>query len=165
MYDFLLRPRWLMSGLATTVFLAGCTAPVTAPPVPETTTAPTCVAAATGEPLIGNWLSVRKQKGVAGELRTLFSLNADGTMAYTEQLKRGKNPSQGLDEGGCWRRDKQALVIQTLESNGAPVNLDDPIYTNRYTVVSANANAIALKGEDGTSITARRMSPGYRLPF
>jgi hypothetical protein len=95
----------------------------------------------------------------------LYTLNADGVMAYTEQLKRGKNPSQGLDEGGCWRHDKQTLVLKTLESNGAPVNLDDPIYTNRYTVVSAGANALTLKAADGATITARRMSPGYRLPF
>ncbi|PLC54802.1 hypothetical protein CR155_04860 [Pollutimonas nitritireducens] len=165
MYDLLLRPRPLMAGLATAVFLAGCAAPVTAPPTPPTKTVPKCVAAAMGEPLIGNWLSVRKQKGVAGELRTLITLNADGTMAYTEQLKRGKNPSQGLEEAGCWRRDKKMLVLQTLESNGAPVNLDDPIYTNRYTVVSSSATALTVKSQDATRITARRMSPGYRLPF
>ncbi len=164
MYDFLLRPRLLMTGFATAVFLAGCAAPVSAPPEPVKTV-PKCAAAAPGDPLVGNWLSVRKQKGVAGELRTLYTLNADGVMAYTEQLKRGKNPSQGLDEGGCWRHDKQTLVLKTLESNGAPVNLDDPIYTNRYTVVSAGANALTLKAADGATITARRMSPGYRLPF
>ena len=163
MYDSLLRPRLLLSGLAAAVFLAGCAAPVSAPPTPVAQV-PKCMAAAAGEPLVGNWLSVRKQKGVAGELRTLYTLNADGAMAYTEQLKRGKNPSQGLDEGGCWRRDRQTLVLQTLESNGAAVNLDDPIYTNRYTIVSASANALTLKAADGATITARRMSPGYRLP-
>lgn len=164
MHDFLLRPRSLVVGFATAVFLAGCTAPVSKPPTPVAAV-PKCVAAATGEPLVGNWLSIRKQKGVAGELRTLFTLHPDGAMAYTEQLKRGKNPSQGLDEGGCWRRDKQTLVLQTLDSNGAPVNLDDPIYTNRYTIVSVDPNAVILKGTDGAVVKAKRMSPGYRLPF
>jgi hypothetical protein len=108
---------------------------------------------------------VRKQKGVAGELRTLFTLHADGVMSYTEQLKRGKNPSQGLEETGCWQRKEQTLTLQTLESNGAPVDVSDPIYTNRYTIVSASGNVLALKAPDGTTIRAKRMSPGYRLPF
>lgn len=165
MYDFLLRPRILVVGVATAVFMAGCAAPVSAPPPPPAKTVPQCQAAATGEALVGNWLSVRKEKGVAGELRTLFTLHQDGAMAYTEQLKRGKNPSQGLDEGGCWRRDNQTLVLQTLQSNGAPIDLDDPIYTNRYTIVSARSNMLTLKSTDGVTIKAKRMSPGYRLPF
>jgi hypothetical protein len=122
------------------------------------------VAAAPGEPLTGNWLSVRTQKGVLGELRTLFTLQADGTMAYTEQLKRPKKPSQGLDETGCWQRDGQVLIIETRHSNGVPVDATDPIYTNRYTIVSSNARLLTLKGQDGV-IKAKRMSPGYRLPF
>ncbi|MGB6105892.1 MAG: hypothetical protein WBF88_18785, partial [Pusillimonas sp.] len=95
----------------------------------------------------------------------LFTLHADGAMAYTEQLKRGKNPSQGLSETGCWEHSQQTLTMRTLQSNGAPVSLDDPIYTNRYTIVSATDKALSLKDTDGTTITARRMSPGYRLPF
>ncbi len=164
MYDFLLRPRTLVAGLAAAVFMAGCAAPVTAPSPPPKE-APKCQAAAAGDALVGNWLSARRQKGVAGELRTLFTLHPDGAMAYTEQLKRGKNPSQGLDETGCWQRDKQTLVLQTLLSNGAPVSLDDPIYTNRYTIISASGNALTLQGPDGVAIKAKRMSPGYRLPF
>lgn len=165
MHDLLLRPRTLVVGLAAAVFMAGCAAPVSAPPPPPPKTAPACQAAASGDVLVGNWLSVRKQKGVAGELRTLFTLHSDGRMAYTEQLKRGKNPSQGLDETGCWRHEGQALVLQTLLSNGAPVDLDDPIYTNRYTVVSAGGNALTLQGSDRAVFKAKRMSPGYRLPF
>ncbi|HUG58381.1 MAG TPA: hypothetical protein VL002_09125 [Candidimonas sp.] len=165
MYDFLLRPRMLIAGLAATLLVAGCAAPVSAPPPPPVKEAPKCQVAAPGDALVGNWLSVRKQKGVAGELRTLFTLHPDGTMAYTEQLKRGKNPSQGIDEAGCWKRDQQTLVLQTLLSNGAPIEASDPIYTNRYAIVSASGQVLNLKAPGGTAIKAKRMSPGYRLPF
>jgi len=134
-------------------------APAAAPPVP-----PACTAAAAGDPLVGNWLSVGSQKGVAGALRTLYTLNADGTMNYVEQIKRPKAPSQGLYESGCWAHDGQTLILRTLESNGSPVNLDDPIYTNRHRVVRVNATELQLSGPDG-AVKARRMSPGYRLPF
>ncbi|MCC2597042.1 hypothetical protein LKR43_11890 [Pusillimonas sp. MFBS29] len=159
----LLRPRTVYASLFAAALVAGCAAP-SAPPAPEPEP-PRCQAAVAGDALVGNWLSVRKQKGVAGELRTLFTLHADGTMAYTEQLKRGKKPSQGLAETGCWEREQQILTMRTLESNGASVNLDDPIYTNRYQIVSMGEKALSLKDADGTAITARRMSPGYRLPF
>lgn len=164
MHISIFRQRAVYAGLFAAALLAGCAAPSAPQPAPKPE-APTCQAAASGEALVGNWLSVRKQKGVAGELRTLFTLHPDGTMAYTEQLKRGKNPSQGLSETGCWERKQQTLTMRTLQSNGAPVSLDDPIYTNDYTVVSADDKALSLKGADGTVITARRMSPGYRLPF
>ncbi|NYT58159.1 hypothetical protein H0A65_04385 [Alcaligenaceae bacterium] len=163
MHIFLFRPRTVCASLFAAALLAGCAAP-SAPPAPKPEP-PRCQAAAAGEMLVGNWLSVRKQKGVAGELRTLFTLHPDGTMAYTEQLKRGKQPSQGLAEAGCWEHDQQTLILRTLESNGAPVSLDDPIYTNRYQIISATDKALSLKDADGTAVTARRMSPGYRLPF
>ncbi len=168
MHDFLFRPRTLLAGFATIVLAAGCAVPPAgkpSAPQPVAKAVPQCQAAAVGDALAGNWLSVRKQKGVAGELRTLFTLHPNGAMAYSEQVKRGKNPSQGLDEGGCWRHEQQSLVLQTLLSNGAPVNLDDPIYTNRYTVVSVSGNTLTLRKSDGVAIKARRMSPGYRLPF
>src|SRR5690606_37462553 len=97
---------------------------------------PGCQAAAHGDTLVGNWLSVRKQKGVVGELHSLLTLHADGCMDYTEQLKRGNKPSQGLSETGCWQHKQQTLLVRTLHSNGVPVNLDDPIYINQYTIVS-----------------------------
>jgi len=165
MQDTLLRPRMLIAGLFTAAIAAGCTAPVKAPPVESATQLPSCQAAASQDTVVGNWLSVRREKGVRGELRTLFTLNPDGTMAYTEQLKRSKQPSQGLDETGCWHHDQNTIVLRTLESNGAQVSLDDPIYTNRYKLVSAEADKLVLQASDGTRINARRMSPGYRLPF
>lgn len=147
------------------VLLAACATPPAPVPVVSAPAIPSCVAAAANDPLIGNWLSVRSQKGVAGELRTLFTLRADGTMAYTELLKRNKQPSQGLAESGCWHRDQQTVEIQTLESNGVQVNLQDPIYNNRYVIKSVNPKALTLLGPNAQSIKARNMSPGYRLPF
>lgn len=165
MFHFLPRPLAMLAGLSTVLLVAGCAAPVSPPEAPQVKAVPTCQAAAAGDTLAGNWLSVRKQKGVAGELRTLFTLHASGTMAYTELLKRGKNPSRGIDETGCWRHEQQTLVLQTLLSNGAPIEPDDPIYTNRYTVVSVAGGTLTLRGPDGITIKAKRMSPGYRLPF
>lgn len=54
--------------------------------------------------------------------------------------------------------------MRTLESNGSRVNLKDPIYTNRYRVVRVDAVELRLLGANG-AVRARRMSPGYRLPF
>ncbi len=165
MQDTSSRRRLVFAGLFTAILVAGCAAPSKTPPVAPVAQAPSCQAAAGNDTVVGNWLSVRREKGVRGELRTLFTLNPNGTMAYTEQLKRGKQPSQGLDETGCWHHDQGALVMRTLESNGAQVNLQDPIYTNTYTVISASADRLTLQSSDGTRINARRMSPGYRLPF
>ncbi|MBV2180437.1 hypothetical protein [Castellaniella sp. MT123] len=151
-------------GAAVLGSLAACapTKPAVAPAVSIAT--PTCAPAATGDRLVGNWLSVTSQKGVAGALRTLYTLNPDGTMSYVEQIKRPRAPSQGLEESGCWSREGETLVLRTLESNGSRVNLNDPIYTNRYRVVRADATELRLLGTNGT-VRARRMSPGYRLPF
>lgn len=162
----LLRKRGslLLAGVAALV--AGCAVPV--PPAESDSQAqvrPPCTAVAESEALVGNWLSVRTQKGVAGELRTLFTLQADGSMAYTEQLKRPGQPSQGLSETGCWEREGQVLVMRSYESNGSPVDLDDPIYVNRYQLISNDGSMLRLTGPDGMAITARQMSPGYRLPF
>ena len=76
---------------------------------------PSCTAAVTGDPVVGNWLSVSSQKGVAGALRTLYTLNPDGTMNYVEQIKRPRTPSQGLYESGCWSHEGQTLILRTLE--------------------------------------------------
>jgi len=123
-----------------------------------------CVAPAQGEALIGNWLAVQKQKGVAGDMYMLITLKADGTMTYAEQIKRRGKPGQSLNESGCWTRQGDQLVLQTTESNGGPVELDDPIYRNQYRIVSQAAQALVLQGSAGP-LRARRMADGYRLPF
>lgn len=152
------------AGLAVLVTLAAC-APTTPPPrVQATAQPPSCVAAAPGDSLAGNWLSVSSEKGVAGALRTLYTLNPDGTMNYVEQIKRPRTPSQGLYETGCWSHEGQTLVLRTLRSNGVLVNLSDPIYTNRYRVQQVTTTELRMSGPNG-AVRARRMSPGYRLPF
>src|SRR5690606_12279535 len=98
-------------------------------------------------------------------LRTLVSLRADGTMSYDEQLTRPRKAPQGLSETGCWQRDGQALVLRTVESNGSPVDLEDPIYINRYTLNRETPERITLTGSDGVKLEARRMPPDYRLPL
>ncbi|MGB3290719.1 MAG: hypothetical protein WBA83_15710 [Burkholderiaceae bacterium] len=165
MSEFLFRRPAVLAGLSTAILLAACAAPSQKPPPPVEKPQPTCQAPAQGDTLVGNWLSVRKEKGVAGELRTLFTLHPDGTMAYTEQLKRGSKPSQGLSETGCWTHSGQTLVLQTLQSNGVPIDTKDPIYTNRYVVASQSGKSLTMRRSDGTSIKAKQMSPGYRLPF
>lgn len=166
MPHFLLRKRNPLLVIVAAAMMTACA--VSTPPTEPDTQAqvrPACTPIADAEPLLGNWLAVRTQKGVTGELRTLFTLQADGSMAYTEQLKRPGQPSQGLSETGCWHRDGQVLVMRTYESNGSPVNLDDPIYINRYPVISVDDSMLRLNTPEGVSITARQMSPGYRLPF
>lgn len=124
-----------------------------------------CQPVATDEAVIGNWLSKRSQKGVVGELRTLFTLQADGRMLYTEQLKRPRQPSQGLSESGCWWREGEQVVLKTLESNGLPVDSEDPIYTNHYKITHYSTDKLRLLSAEGVEYNTKRTSPGYRLPF
>lgn len=146
--------------------IAACSMYPPAPsPAPEAKATSLCQPAAIDDVLIGNWLSKRKEKGVAGELRTLFTLQADGRMLYTEQLKRPRQPSQGLSESGCWHRKGEQLILQTLESNGLAVDNTDPIYTNNYTVSHSSADKLRLNSQDGVVYSTERTSPGYRLPF
>lgn len=166
MYRFLSRARKPLLPVIFIGVMAGCAVPVPSDdPEVRDTSPPACTPAASSDVLLGNWLAVRSQKGIAGELRTLFTLHADGTMAYTEQLKRPRQPSQGLYETGCWVRQGQALILQTQESNGSPVDLDDPIYTNRYAIISSDENMLRLTTPEGTPISAKQMPSGYRLPF
>ncbi len=126
---------------------------------------PSCVAVAPSEPLLGSWLAVHSRKGVAGEMRTLFSLQADGSMRYDEQLRRKGKPSQGLSETGCWQREGDTLVLRTLESNGSPVDLDDPMFLNRFRILARDGEVLRLQPAHGQVLNARRVSAGYRLPF
>lgn len=151
-----------IAAILTTLALAGCAGRGPAAPPPDQTR---CTAAAPDDALPGNWLSVRRASGVAGELRTHIVLNADGTMRYAEQLSRPGKAPQGLAETGCWQRDGEALVLRTLESNGSPVDLEDPIYLNRYQLVSAAGDRLGLQAPDGARLDARRMPPDYRLPW
>lgn len=165
--NFLRRSSW--TALLASVLLSACAvkppAPAPQAQAPAKPAHPACQPAAAGEALTGNWLSKHRQKGVVGELRTLFTLQADGSMAYTEQVKRPNKPSQGLNESGCWKREGNALILDTQESNGVITEPGDPIYQNRYTIVSVTARNLVLRSQDGATYRLTRMSPGYRLPF
>lgn len=165
--NILQRSSW--TALLASVLLSACAVkpPVPAPKAPEPAKPvhPACQPAAANDGLVGNWLSKHKQKGVVGELRTLFTLQPDGTMAYTEQVKRPNKPSQGLSESGCWIRHNNALVLDTQESNGVITEPGDPIYQNSYAIVSVTARNLVLRGQDGATYRLTKMSPGYRLPF
>lgn len=124
-----------------------------------------CKPAQADDQLVGNWLSKRQEKGVAGELRTLFTLQQSGQMAYTEQLKRARQPSQGLSETGCWWREGNTLVLETRESNGVEVDTADPIFTNRFSVTRLEAERLVLSSSSGSRYVLTRTSQGYRLPF
>jgi hypothetical protein len=155
-----------VSAVATSmgIVLAGCSSPRPhAKPKPSPAQV-VCRPAQAGDQAVGTWLSEFHRKGVAGRFRVLFALSADGTMRYEDQIKRAGKPPQGLEESGCWSRDGGTLVLRTTKSNGVPVEAGDPIYTNRYTVVSQSARTLVLRGENGV-LKASRMSPGYRLPY
>ncbi len=158
------RSPWL--SIVVVAMLAGCAVqgPAVEPSVPDPVQL-ACTPASETDVLLGNWLAVRSEKGVAGELRTLFTLQVDGSMAYTEQLKRPGQPSQGLSETGCWYREGQVLVMRSQESNSSPVDVSDPIYTNRYQVIAADEKMLRLLTPEGVQISARQMPSGYRLPF
>jgi hypothetical protein len=164
MAGFFIRKELLFAGLAVAMLASCVSKPPPAPPVVASPSEQRCAAAKADDPFVGNWLSVRSEKGVSGQLYSLFTLKADGTMDYAEQLKRGKKPPQGLHETGCWSREGQTLVLRTTESNGAPVELSDPIYTNRYVVVSQTDKAASWRGDSGM-LRLKRMSPNYRLPY
>lgn len=146
------------SGLLGVVACAPIQAPV------DTTAKLECTPVAANNILVGNWLSIGSQKGVAGAVRTLYTLNADGSMEFVQQIKRSQMPSQGISETGCWQRNGNVLVIKTDKSNGVPVNLDDPIYTSNYFIVKLDQTELQLKNDTGL-LHAKRMSSGYRLPF
>lgn len=146
--------------------VAACSSYPPAPtPAPEPKQTTLCEPVQADHALIGNWLSKRQEKGVAGELRTLFTLKADGQMLYTEQLKRPRQPSQGLSESGCWWLEGSQLVLKTLESHGLAVDAQDPIYTNHYTISHSSADKLRLRSSEGVVYSTERTSPGYRLPF
>lgn len=163
MHAFSDRRALIAAAAFAALTLAGCAGvrPDRAPAPDETR----CAAAAAGDGLVGSWLSVRKQSGVAGELRTHIVLQADGTMRYAEQLSRKGRAPQGLAETGCWQRDGQVVVLRTVESNGSPVDLDDPIYVNRYQLTRESGERIGLRAPDGAQLDARRMPADYRLPL
>ncbi|HUH88938.1 MAG TPA: hypothetical protein VL003_12950 [Pusillimonas sp.] len=154
------RALGFLTGMA--VLLAGC-AGAPKPEAPRTDGHTACQAAAQGDTWVGNWLGVDKRKGVAGELRVQMILRQDGTMAYTEQLKRAGKSPQSLSESGCWHRQANELVMRTTHSNAVAVEQGDPIYTNSYTTRTSGPNLV-LDGPEGP-LSLKRMPDDYRLPL
>lgn len=158
------------AGVACAAFiLAGCAtkkevpAPVAQPAPPPKPVA--CAASAGAEALAGTWYSVSTPRGVGGTQQTLLVLAPDGKMRYQTQLKIRNKARPGLDETGCWTFSNGVYTMQTTESNGDPVDLSDPIYTNRYKVESINNSTLVLRDQKagGEVLKARRMPQGYVL--
>src|SRR5690625_1754815 len=146
----------------TSVLLVACVAPPQTTPSDDSKKRE-CVAAQADSPFIGNWLSVRKQAGVVGELHTQIILHVDGRMAYTEQLRRSDRLPQMLVETGCWQAENNALIMQTVQSISVDVELDDPIYRNRYDVIKLGDKRLELDGPEGR-LSLRQTADDYRLP-
>lgn len=134
---------------------------------PEAPRPVVCSPAQAGSQLVGTWQSNTRPRGVAGDFSALIVLGADGSMAYDTQLKVGKRIRPGLREAGCWQVADGVITLQTVKSNGEPIDIDDPIYQNRYRIEKTEPARLTLRElrSGGQSITARRMQPGYRLPY
>lgn len=155
------RLLWALLPVAA-VLVAGCAgAPRQEPRATDDKVS--CQAAAQGDEWVGNWLGVNKREGIAGALHVLFTLRQDGTMAYTEQLKRSGKSPQTLNETGCWHRNAETLVMRTTHSNAVAVEPGDPIYTNEYPA-RMSAGRLVLDGPAGP-FTLKRMPDDYRLPM
>lgn len=160
------------AGAACAVLLvAGCAVKKQAPaPSPQAEASPpkpvACVPAQAGSPLVGTWYSVSTPHGMAGNLQVLTVLSEDGKMRYESQLKIGKKIRPALRETGCWTFADGVYTMQTTASNGDPVDVMDPIYTNKYKVESLNKSKVVMRElkSGGQQITASKMSPNYRLP-
>ena len=63
-------------------------------------------------------------------------------MSYESQLKVGKRIRPALRETGCWTYTNGIYTMQTTRSNGEPVDIEDPIYRNRYRVERVDGIAI-----------------------
>lgn len=162
-------PYRLGVAVCTVAVLSGC-AVTTQGPAPEISTPvysdafQSCTVVSQDEKAVGNWLSVRKESGIPGELRLQVQLLADGSMQYVEQLKRGNKPPQSLEETGCWYREEGTLILRSTHSNELLVDAQDPIYINRYAILELDAKGMTLDMQ-GKSIHLRRVKSDYRLPI
>jgi hypothetical protein len=117
-------------------------------------------------PLVGKWYSTSTPRGVGGQMHTLVTLRADGSMIYDTQLKIGQRMRPGLRESGCWTYAGNILMLHTLRSNGEEIDANDPIYQNRWRVESVNASRLTARDqrELGQAVTARKMPDTFKLP-
>ena len=146
--------------------LSGCTA---------TSQPPVATAAAPAEPacerqsesrLVGNWYLSRKLSGVAGEMQTLLTLQADGKMRQQTRVKSGRNIRSELRETGCWSSADGRLTTRVTRSNGELVDIDDPIYHSIYRVEKIDARRLTIREDKpgARPVTGERKPDQYRLP-
>ncbi len=149
--------------------LSGCGAPrpADAPVIaaPAGAVEPTCAPAASSNLMVGNWYVVRKQAGVAGEIQSLLTLDADGRMRQTTRVKQGRNIRSELRETGCWHSDQGKLVTKVSRSNGELIDFNDPIYTAAYVVDKVDATRLLYREDRPGSkvVLAKRMPVGFKL--
>ena len=149
--------------------LSGCGAPrpADAPviPAPVGAVEPACVPAAANNQMVGNWYIVRKQDGVAGEIQSLLTLDADGRMRQTTRVKQGRNIRSELRESGCWQADQGKLVTKVSRSNGELIDFNDPIYRAVYTVDKVDTTRLQYREDRPGSkiVLAKRMPAGFKL--
>ena len=88
-------------------------------------------------------------------------------MAYETLLKIGRKTRPALRETGCWTVADGIYTMRTTKSAGELVDANDPIYLNRYRVEKVEKTKLTLRElkTGGQVVTARRMPPGYRLPY
>src|SRR3546814_6788854 len=111
-----------IGAVGAALILAGCAARKTAQaPAPAVSAAAppavVCTPTEPGSRLVGTWQSNTRPRGVAGEFSALIALGADGTMAYTTQLKIGKRIRPGLREAGSWQLAGGVVTLQTTRPN------------------------------------------------
>lgn len=159
-----------VSSACVLVFLlAGCGAPRPddAPviPAPVGAVEPTCVPVKADNLMVGNWYVVRKQAGVAGEIQSLLTLDADGRMRQTTRVKQGRNIRSELRESGCWQVDQGKLVTRVSRSNGELIDFNDPIYRASYVVDKVDSTRLQYREDKPGSkaVIAKRMPAGFKL--
>ena len=150
----------------TLVLLSACTTP-TPPPAANSPgpVEPVCERQADTR-LVGNWYMSRKLSGVAGELQTLLTLQADGKMRQQTRVKSGRNIRSELRETGCWSLADGKLTTRVTRSNGELVDVDDPIYRSIYRVEKVDTRRLTIREDKPGSrpVTAERKTDQYRLP-
>ena len=116
--------------------------------------------------LVGNWYMSRKLSGVAGEMQTLLTLQADGKMRQQTRVKSGRNIRSELRETGCWSSAEGKLTTHVTRSNGELVDVGDPIYRTIYRVDKVDARRLTIREDKPGSrpVTGERKPDQYRLP-
>ncbi len=160
------RCVWVLS-VCVLLSACGLPRPKDAPvlPAPSGAVAPTCVAATAGNQLVGSWYLVTKQSGVAGEIQTLLTLSADGSLRQQTRVKQGRNIRSELRETGCWEAPKGKLVTRVSKSNGELIDFNDPIYSTIYVVEKVDSTRLMYHEDRPNSRTlfAKKVQDGFRL--